>query len=212
MKIERNKKISNVNRYWGILRNGLFMFGLLNRLAKIGIDIAPYYWVQEEIEPCTMPIIKDDALYTVRYLNEKELREVCPYEPGENLDKMLDGVANGQLVIALENDHKIAAYNLVELNDFDFKGRMFRLGPHEAYLSNMWTFHEYRGKNIAPHLRYQTYRLLHEKGIDVKYSITDYYNKSSIKFKKKLNSKPLFLYLSIVLFKRYKWNFTLRRY
>jgi len=210
MKIEKNKKISKIDRYWGIIRNGLFLFGLRNQLAKIGIDITPYYWVQEETEPCSEPIIKDDATYTVRYLNQEELKKVCNLKPGEDYDKMMEGVEKGQLIIGLETNHKIAAYTFVELNDFDFKGRKFELGPHEAYLLNMWTFHEYRGKNLAPYLRYQTYRLLQEKGLSTKYSITNYLNKSSIKFKNKLNSKHLFLYLSIVLFKRYKWNFKLR--
>ncbi|MBO0340552.1 MAG: GNAT family N-acetyltransferase [Allomuricauda sp.] len=212
MKIEKNKKVSGFDRYWGIVRNGLFLLGLRNRLAKLGIDVAPYYWVQEETEPCAEPIIKDDATYTVRYLNQDELRKVCHLEPGEDYDRMMEGVEKGQLIIGLETSNKIAAYTFVELNDFDFKGRRFELGPNEAYLLNMWTFHEYRGKNLAPYLRYQAYQLLREKGIDVKYSITNYFNKSSIKFKNKLNSKHLYLYLCVVLFKRYTWNFTLRKY
>jgi hypothetical protein len=211
VKIKKGNSASGIKRYKDIISNGLFMFGLLNRLANIGVDICPYYWVQEETEPCEQPMIKDDAAYSVRYLNLDELKAVCHLKPGEEYDKMMKDVENGHLVIALEKDKTIAAYTFVELNSFNFKGRRFNLKPNEAYLLNMWTFHEFRGKNLAPYLRYQTYKILSDKGIDIKYSITDYFNKSSIKFKQKLNSKPKSLYLAIVLFKKFTWNFTLRR-
>lgn len=209
--VKKSKNASVIKRYKDIISNGLFMFGLLNRLAKIGVDICPYYWVQEETEPCEQPIIKDDAVYSVRFLKLNELKAVCHLKPGQEYDKMMKDVENGHLVIALEKEKTIAAYTFVELNSFNFKGRRFDLKPNEAYLLNMWTFHDFRGKNLAPYLRYQAYRLLSERGIDTKYSITDYFNKSSIKFKDKLNAKPLSLYLAIVLFKKFTWNFTLRR-
>lgn len=212
VKVKKSNKASGLKRYIEIIRNGLFLFGLFNRLAKIGIDIVPYYWVQEEAAPCQEPTIKDDAVYTVRFLNKKELKAVCHLEPGDEYDKMMEDVENGQLVIGLETDNTIAAYTFVELNSFEFKGRRFNLGPNEAYLLNMWTFHDYRGKNLAPYLRYHVYQVLSEKGIKFKYSITDYFNKSSIKFKNKLNAKNLYFYLAIVLFKKFQWNFTIRKY
>ena len=93
-----------------------------------------------------------------------------------------------------------------------FTTKTFRLKDNEAYLLNMWTFHAYRGKNLAPYLRHQSYRLLEKQGRTEKYSITQYFNKSSIKFKNKLNSKHLKLYLSIALFKKFYWNFCIKEY
>ena len=127
-------------------------------------------------------------------------------------DELVKGFNNGQLCIGLEHEKNIAAYTFVELNDFTFNYRTFELKNNEAYLLNMWTFHGYRGRNLAPYLRYKSYQLLKEQGRDVKYSITNYFNKSSIKFKNKLNSKHLKFYLSIVLFKKYHWNFKLKEY
>lgn len=208
-----DKSLSAIGRYWGIIKNGMFLFGIRNRLAKIGLDITPYYWVQEETEPCTMPMIKDDSSkYVVRYISKEEFSAVSHVKSGQEYDNMMASIDNGQFVVGLETNGKIAAYTFVEPNDFEFNGRKFELGPQEAYLLNMWTFHEFRGRNLAPFLRYQTYQLLREKGILVKYSITNFFNKSSIKFKNKLNAKHLYLYLSIVVFKRYKWNFTLRKF
>jgi hypothetical protein len=213
MELKESKKVSRIKRYWIIIKNGLFLFGLRNRLAKIGIDIEPYYWVQEEFEPCIEPTVKGGASnYTLRNLSLDELMVVKHLESENEFNDMVKGMERGQLCIGLEHNREIAAYTFVELNDFEVNGRKFKLKPNEAYLLNMWTFHAYRGKNLAPYLRYQTYQLLKEQGRDVKYSITDYFNKSSIKFKKKLNSKNLYLYLSIVLFRKYKWNFTLKKY
>ncbi|MDO5981722.1 GNAT family N-acetyltransferase [Flavivirga spongiicola] len=213
MGIKEAQTISSTRRYWSIIRNGLFLFGLRNRLARIGLDIKPYYWVEEEVEACDEPIINGDASeYKVRYLNLEEIKLIAKDKPKEHLTDMIKGFENGQLCIGLEREKEIAAYTYVELNDFVFNKRSFKLEQDEAYLLNMWTFHSFRGKNLAPYLRYQSYQLLKEKGIHKKYSITEYFNKSSIKFKKKLNSKHLTLFLSIVLFKKYYWNFTLRKY
>ncbi len=213
MKAKSPQDLPAIQRYWNIVRNGMFLFGLRNRLANIGIDIKPYYWVQEEFTPCNEPAIKGDAsAYTVKYISIEEVKVIYQNRPQEELDEVIEGMQNGYLCVGLECNSEIVTYMYVALEDFDFKGRILKLKPNESYLFNIWTIHAYRGKNLAPYLRYKTYQLLKERGRDVKYSVTEYFNKSSIKFKKKLNSKNLYLYLSIVLFNKYKWNFTLKKY
>jgi hypothetical protein len=213
MEVKKSEKVSVFKRYWLIIKNGLFLFGLTNRLAKIGIDINPYYWVQEEFEPCEVPIVRGGSShFNLRELTVEEFKVVAHIDEKKELEKMINGLENGQLCIALEDKGRVAAYTFAALNNFSFKGKHYDLKPNEAYLLNMWTFHDYRGRNIAPYLRYKVYELLGKKGIDTKYSITDYFNKSSIKFKKKLNSKPLYLYLHISLFNKLKWHFTLKKY
>jgi hypothetical protein len=76
----------------------------------------------------------------------------------------------------------------------------------------MYTFEAYRGKNLAPYLRYHSYKLLEDQGIDKLYSISAYFNKSSLKFKQKLNAQHLQLLLHVGLFKRFHWNYTLKTY
>ena len=99
-----------------------------------------------------------------------------------------------------------------KLNDFGNKGRLFKLKDNEALLVNMYTFQSFRGKNLAPYLRYHSYEFLNKQGRDTFYSISDYFNKSSIKFKEKLKAKPLKLYFHIILFKKYHWDFLLKKY
>ena len=87
-----------------------------------------------------------------------------------------------------------------------------KIKENEAYLLNMFTFNSFRGKNLAPYLRYYCYRYLENRNITIKYSISNYFNKSAIKFKKKLNSKHLILYVNIELFKKLQWHFVLKRF
>ncbi|MGB5356739.1 MAG: hypothetical protein WBN11_08590, partial [Eudoraea sp.] len=74
------------------------------------------------------------------------------------------------------------------------------------------TFEEHRGKNLAPFLRYHSYLMLQEMGIESIYSITQYFNTSSIKFKKKLRAKNIALYINIALFGRYHTYKLLKNY
>lgn len=213
MAITQSHTIPATKRFWNIINNGLLLLGIRNRLAGIGVDITPYYWVQEEAEPCKEPIIKGNTKdFVIKYLTKEDVQLIATQVPKTLGDDLIKGFENGQLCVGLEHENNIAAYTFVELNDFTFNYRTFELKNNEVYLLNMWTFHGYRGRNLAPYLRYKSYQLLKDQGRDVKYSVTNYFNKSSIKFKNKLNSKHLKLYLSIVLFKKYHWNFKLKEY
>jgi len=213
MDVKKNQTVSPFKRYRDIINNGLLLFGIRNRLARIGLDINPYYYVQEEFIECKKPIIKgNQEEYSLRYLDIDEVKLLISDRPKVFFDEMVKGLENGQQCIGLEHNGGIAAYMFIELNNFTYNRKTFKLKDNEAYLLNMWTFHEYRRKNLAPYLRYQSYRILEKQGRNIKYSITQYFNKSSIKFKKKLNSKHLKLYLSITLFKKYHWSFLISDY
>lgn len=213
MGITNSYRIPATKRFRNIINNGLLLYGLRNRLARIGIDILPYYWVLEEYKPCDEPLIKGNPNnFSVELLSKNEVISIASKVPKILGNDLIKGYSKGQLCIGLKHKSCIAAYNFVELNDFNFHKRLFKLKNNEAYLLNMWTMHEFRGRNLAPYLRYKSYQLLKKQGRDVKYSVTNYFNKSSIKFKNKLNSKHLELYLSITLFKKIYWNFKLKDY
>lgn len=213
MDIIESKKISTPKRFWNVIRNGLFFHGLRNRLARIGIDIMPYYWVKEEVHKCEEPQIKGAvADYKLRKLNLEELVLICKDIDNFILDDLYEDFENCDICIGLENNKEIAAYMFIGLNDFTFKHRKLQILENEAYLFNMWTFHSFRGRNLAPYLRYKSYELLNEMGRDTKYSITEYFNKSSIKFKNKLNSKHLQLFLYVELFGKVKKHFLIKSY
>ena len=112
----------------------------------------------------------------------------------------------------LYRESELAAFMMARSNYFVFKGKHFPLDSNESYLENMYTLENFRGRNLAPYLRYQCYKLLAAEGKTVCYSITQYFNKSSLKFKSKLNVQHVELWLHLGLFKKIKWNFLIKKY
>ncbi|TMU56699.1 GNAT family N-acetyltransferase [Flagellimonas algicola] len=186
------------------IRHGLFLHMLQNFMSRLGLDFAPYYWVQEDFNAYKSPQINDDKeKYTISFLSDEEVKSM----KRGSIRKF-----KGTKLIGLKHNNQIAAFHCAEQRDFVFKGKKMKLKKNEAYLLNMYTFQNYRGKNLAPYLRHATYDLLKEEGVDTFYSISDYLNKSTHKFKKKLGAEPLQLYLSIALLKKYHRTFLLKTY
>ena len=209
----KNKSSYSLSVIWNTIRHGLFFQGLRHALAKIGIDIMPYYWVAEEVRPSEKPVLRsesDDFEFTT--LNESQVQSLLNASDHLNQEKINISIADGQECIGLIQNGTVAAYMFIKYDDLTFKNKLFRINSDEAYLLNMYVFDDFRGKNLAPFLRYLSYRYLDDKGIHKKYSISNYFNKSAIRFKEKLNSRHLKLYMNIELFKKFQWHFVLRRF
>ena len=173
----------------------------------------PYYWVKEAVTPVNPPEIRgEDKDFEILSFGEAEINHIKNTIIGIEQKDLLTDLKNGEICLGLKNKGKIAAYTFVKCKPFTFRKRKFHLKANECYLHSMYTFEAYRGKNLAPYLRYQTYKYLEDKGINTFYSVSEYFNKSTIRFKKKLNAKPIKLYLSLVLFKRKTINFTLKSF
>jgi GNAT superfamily N-acetyltransferase len=114
--------------------------------------------------------------------------------------------------LGAKHDGKIIAYSWINLEECHYTGNRFRLKENEAYLFDMYTAKPYRGKNIAPHLRYQIYKSLNEMGRETFFSVSEVFNRPSIKFKKKLKARFLKLCVFIELFKKIRFHITLRRF
>jgi hypothetical protein len=203
-------------RTLGLIRQkfkyGLVWYSIRNILAQLGLDILLYYWVVEGKIAVSAPPIKDrEARYSLRYLRREEL-EVMNQISGVNAETMQLQMDEGAECVGMVCDDVIAAVMFIEYGTIVFKKRRFELKSNEAYLSNMYTFNAYRGKNLAPYLRYQSYLLLQERGFDTFYSVTDYWNKSSIKFKEKLGAIPQALYLHFGILKKIHFNFLIKEF
>lgn len=193
-------------------RNGLFLFSLRNFIMRFGVDIDPYYLEREGLDQSNVPAIRGDATeYRIESIRAEEIG-ILENIMGMDVKKLKADIEAGQLCIGLKRGAEIAALMFAETRNFEYKYRTFHLGKNEAYLLNMYTFEAYRGKNLAPYLRYHSYKLLEDQGIDKLYSISAYFNKSSLKFKQKLNAQHLQLLLYVGLFKRFHWNYTLKTY
>lgn len=195
-----------------IIKNGLFWHGMRNNLAKIGLDFMPYYWEigSMDIKP---PQIRGDASkYQLSFFGKEEITFIKKNVIGIAHKDLMNDLKNGDTCLGIKNDGIISIYSFVKHKNFSFRGREFVIMPSEGYIHNTYTFEDFRGRNLAPYLRYKCYEHLIEKGIDKYYSISEYFNKPTLKYKKKLGVKPQKLYLSVILFKRWVFNYTLKSY
>jgi len=213
--MEGNKSGLSYRIKWitNIIKHGLFWHGVRNNFAKIGIDIMPYYWVSEATQTIEPPEIRgNDKNFVLSVFGEKEIAFIKNTIIGiEEKDLMAD-LKNGEICIGLKNNGIIAAYMFIKRQPFTFRNRYFHLKSNESYLHSMYTFEDYRGRNLAPYLRYYSYIHLENEGVDTFLSVSEYFNKSTIKFKKKLKSQPIYLFMSVVLFKKWTYSFKIKSY
>jgi hypothetical protein len=213
MSFKENKKVSRVRWLWNKVRYGLILQGIRNRLGRTGLVFLPYYWVREGEGDCPRPEIRGNSgEYSLVYLGEKDIKSMGVNKLGYTEEKMLEDLRNGKKCIGIKHKGEVAAFMFIELNDFMFKNKVFRIKANEAYLFNMHTMEHYRGRNLAPYLRYHSYELLRNEGRDTFYSISEYLNASTIKFKKKLNARHLELFFHIDFFGKFNRTIKLRTY
>jgi hypothetical protein len=213
MTIAKDARISKLQWLWNKMRYGLFLQVFRNVLSRIGLEIKPYYWVQEGRTKISPPAIKgNEADYALEFLGQDDMKTIGTRADGYNAEVLLQKLKNGKKCIGLKFKDEIAAFMWIDFNSCNFTPHPVSMKENEAYLFSMYTMHEFRGKNLAPYLRYKSYEFLKKHGKDTFYSVSEYLNYSTIKFKKKLNARNLKLILYIELFKKFRRSFTLREY
>ena len=205
--------ISRLNWFWNKVRYGLVLQGLRNRLSRIGLEFRPYYWVLEGSENCAQPEIKGNVSeYSLEFLGRDDMKTIGQKASGYEEEVLLEQIEKGKKCIGLKHKGEIAAFMWLDFEECNFTPNYIRLKENEVYLFSMYTMDIYRGKNLAPYLRCKSYEMLRELGKDTFYSISEYFNYSTIKFKNKLKAKHLKLILYIELFKKFHRSITLRKY
>ncbi len=124
-------------------------------------------------------------------------------------DKLLSFLDEGKKCFGVKCQGQIAAFNWFYLEEGNCRLRRFRLEDSEVYLFDMYTMKTFRGRGIAPSLRYETYKVLRKMGRSKFYSISDFFNIPSIRFKEKLGSRFLELCLYVRLFGHH-WNWKIK--
>ncbi len=193
------------------IRYGLVLNAIKYLLTRIGIEFTPYYLFQERANFIEMPVIKGTVEdYLVEFLGPDDMKIVGNTHPGFPEEKLLKFLNTGQKCIGMKHKDEIVAFMWINFIECSYKSTIIHLKNNEAYLWFMYTMESYRGKNLAPYLRYKSYEILKDMGRDILYSFSDYFNSPAVKFKNKLNAKKLKLMLFIKLFNKYHWDILLR--
>ena len=209
-----NKGIKNrLKSISAIIKHGMFWHGVRNNFARLGLDAMPYHWSKATLQSINPPTVKaNDLDLKFSVFGESEINFIKNAIVGIEDKDLLDYLKNGETCIGLKHEDEIVAFLFIRKESFYFRKRYFNLGENDSYLHSMYVFEKYRGKNIASYLRYQGFKLLEKENITNFYSISEYFNKSAIKYQRKSNSQPLILYLSLMFFKKRSMNFTLKNF
>jgi GNAT superfamily N-acetyltransferase len=186
---------------------------LIDVLAKMGILIRPYHLVAEGLKNAApRPLAGELAGYELGFLGPRDMPALAAI-PGRvvSLETLLSRLQEGKLCIGAKYDGEIVAFTWCNLTECEMvRHHLFSLQEHEAYLFDAHTLERFRGRGIAPRLRYRCYEELAKLGRDQCYSITAVWNPPAAKFKKKLGARVLELGVLVTLFRRWSFHVPLR--
>lgn len=207
-------KTYELRNYWVTLRSRPILRPLAALQKRIGTYVRPYYVVLEggEIKK-SPPAAPVSAACEMGSFDSGEMRLMSSI-PGrrfseEELTKRLE---EGKRCYGLKTEGQMAAFTWVDFKEFGMRTHRFLLKENEAYLFDAYTLPEHRGKGLAPVVRYYAYERLEAMGKKRLYSITDFFNVPSIRFKKKLGAKIVELRLLFLVFNRKLFDIRLRKY
>ena len=151
--------------------------------------------------------------YEVGFLKPSDIKTIASHPEVECPEDIVrERLSNGCLCFGIKHKGNITAYTWINLNKTESEFLFFPLKKNEVFLFDTRTFQAYRGKNLAPYLRYELYKQLEKLGRTNLISITSFFNVEAIKFKKKLKVKRQKLYLHVIFLKKYRLNILLKSY
>ncbi len=197
-----------------IIRENRFL-GPIYKWVIRSVEIVPYYFYEEGLPHDQKLELKPELdQFSIDFLDASDIKAIATHpEVDESEEELMKRLADGCLCLGIKSQGKVAAYTWCNLNQCDYEERLsIPLEDNEAYLFDARTFKSYRGKALAPYLRYQLYLKLIEMGRPTFFSATSIFNTSALRFKEKLNAQILKLYIFIGLFKKFRLNILLRNY
>jgi hypothetical protein len=195
------------------IRYGLTLDSISSVIQKIGVEFIPFYLFLEGINvPEITGLKRITSEYSFELLGPEDIKIIGTLDAGYSEERFLALLDAGEKCIGLKHNGEIAAFMWINFKELSYKSTIIHLKSNEAYLWYMYTVKSYRGKNLAPCLRFKSYEILKEMDRDVLYSVSNYFNSPAIKFKQKLNAKKLKIILFIKLFNIYSSSFTIRSY
>jgi hypothetical protein len=187
------------------VKENKFLRHIYDRLIRV-LEIVPFYLVKEGLSKEQNPNIKPKLdNYAVVFLDASDIKAVAAHtDVHESEEELLSRLTNDCLCLGIKHNARVIAYTWCNLRQCKYEQRLsFPLKDDEAYLFDARTLGDYRGKAVAPFLRYQLYLRLEEMGRTRLYSTTSAFNTSAKKFKQRLDARTLKLFLFIHLFKKF---------
>lgn len=198
------------------IRYRLVLQSISDMLEWVGITIVPYYTFEESFADKLnqgLNLVTKLAPISAGFLSYPEIAKICRSPEGKELEMDREKLLGDDCrCFALKHDGEVVSYMLCNFRQCDSRLVSYPLKEGEVYLTDAYTFNAYRGKNLAAVLEYELYKQLIAMGQKKYHSINVLYNAPGLRFKEKLQAKPVKLCLFIRLFNKLQRNFTLRSY
>jgi GNAT superfamily N-acetyltransferase len=204
-----HQKGSKSERFGNLLKHGLVLEAVLQRLKKIGIEINILSFLKENInEGMGVGFAARFKSYTVGPLTSEDMESIATQRGWRDAAYYRSELAAGKLCFGAKLDNQLASFTWVNLKECKYSGIIRPLKDKQAYIYDSYTFPAFRGRGLAPFVRNECYKALDQLGIKTLYSVSSYFNKPAITFKKKLGATSLRIEIQIVLLKKFRWLFT----
>jgi hypothetical protein len=210
----RKKKIEYLKYILQKIRYNPYPRVILDGLNKLGINLMPFYVFSEHLFNKTIDNLEVGFNeYDGGFLGPEDMKNISKI-PFRNISEecLLKRLKDGKLCFGMKYEDKLAAFTWCDLKRCNFKGYSLALEEDEAYLFDTYTFPPFRGRELAPYIRYQMYKEMSKLGKHRFFSISEYFNTPSIKFKEKLGAKKIEMRLLIDVLNRWHFIFRLKRY
>jgi len=181
---------------------------LLDGLGRLGISFQPFYIFEESLPPGDPPPL-DPSLRKaeVRVLGPADMPAVAavPWRglPEEHFREKLE---RGNGCLGMFDGERLAAFTWYDLGECNYEGWQFPLLDDEAYLFDAFTLAPWRGRGVAPFLRFRLYRLLAGQGRNRYYSVSIRTNRGAVRFKEKLGGRIVGKGWVLCLFGRWRFG------
>lgn len=190
---------------------------LLEVLAKTGINLRPFVLLREGVFDNTPREPGPEfEVAEITYLEAADMPALASLSdlPGRSIteDELQERLRVGNKCAALTLNGELAAFTWCDYEKCSFQGYPFRLKANEIYLYDAYTLIDFRGKGLAPYIRYSLYVDLAKQGREFCYSISDRFNRPSLRFKEKLKARWLVSGFYLVLFSRWRYTFMLKQH
>lgn len=214
---------SLLNRTWlriRYYRAGLPWYGLLLRLvidclATLGLRIDPFHLFIEAAGGKRPPPVESGfENFVIDFLEASDMAALARI-PGRNIseDELLLRLKQGKRCLGIRYRDEIVAFSWFNLHECTFESHtLFPLRENEAHLFDTYTTESFRGKSLAPYMRYRCYEELAKLGRERFYSVTVVFNTPAVRFKQKLGAQVVELMVFVELLKRWRFHARLKRY
>ena len=166
----------------------------IDALSKLGIRIEPFDLFLEGLDRGERPA-RPGWLEggSVNFLAREDMTELARM-PGRDFsqDELEGRLRSGQLCLGVRHQEKIIAFTWCHLTECRIEThRLFELSADEASLFDAYTLADYRGRNLAPWMRYRCYEEMAKLGRQCCFSVTIIFNTPAVRFKEKLGARVI---------------------